>query len=140
MESEKLFPIYINPNLCIRCQRCMHSCSNKAIFFNRSLRYVNYNKCQGCLKCVDICEYGAIEVISVREGELKGLSIDHEKCEFCKLCIEEDFCFQQLFSRKKNKITGLEQIEFKEGDFHKCFKCLKCFKECPYNAIIPIIV
>jgi ferredoxin len=89
---------------------------------------------------VDICEYGAIEVISVREGELKGLSIDHEKCEFCKLCIEEDFCFQQLFSRKKNKITGLEQIEFKEGDFHKCFKCLKCFKECPYNAIIPIIV
>ncbi|MFX1573837.1 MAG: 4Fe-4S binding protein [Promethearchaeota archaeon] len=137
MENEKLFPIYINPNLCVRCQRCMYSCSNKAIFFKNSLRYVNYNKCQGCLKCVDVCEHGAIEVISVKAGKLVGFHIDHEKCRLCKLCINEDFCFQNLFLLKKNKETGEERIKFQDGDFQKCSQCLKCFKECPYNAILP---
>ncbi|MFX1312718.1 MAG: 4Fe-4S binding protein [Promethearchaeota archaeon] len=140
MENEKLFPIYINPNLCVRCQRCMYSCSNKAIFFKKSFRYVNYNKCQGCLKCVDVCEHGAIEVISIKEGTLTGFHVDHEKCKVCKICIEDDFCFQKLYTLRKNKETGEEQIEFQKGDFQKCSNCLKCFKSCPFNAILPEII
>ena len=139
MEDEKLFPISINSELCVRCQRCMYSCSPKAIFFKNSLRYVDYDKCQGCLKCVDVCEHGAIEVISLKEGKLKGFSIDHEKCALCKLCIEKDFCFQELFKLKKDKNANKEWIEFQKENLSNCFKCLKCFKNCPNNAIIPEI-
>ncbi|MFX0081177.1 MAG: 4Fe-4S dicluster domain-containing protein [Candidatus Hodarchaeota archaeon] len=51
---EKLFPININPQFCILCQKYSHSCPSKAIFFRNSLRYVDYNKCKGCLKCVSV--------------------------------------------------------------------------------------
>ncbi len=140
MEKEKLFPIYINPNLCILCQRCMYSCPKKAIFFRNSLRYVNYDKCQGCLKCVDVCEHGAIEVISINEGKLMGFCIDQEKCTLCKLCLEEDFCFQTLFELKIDYKSGKERIQFHNENLSQCFKCLKCFKSCPNNAILPKII
>ena len=137
-KDEKLFPININPNLCVRCQRCMYSCSPKAIFFRDSLRYVDYNKCKGCLKCVDVCEHGAIEVISIADGELKGFYIDPEKCSLCKLCLKDNFCFQDLFKLQIDDHQK-EKIEFQDEDLSKCFKCLKCFKCCPSNAIIPKI-
>jgi NAD-dependent dihydropyrimidine dehydrogenase PreA subunit len=137
-KEEKLFPISINPNFCIRCEKCSYSCSPKAIFFRNSLRYVDYDKCEGCLKCVEVCEHGAIEVISVEEGTLKGFSIDPEKCTLCKLCLKEDFCFHQLFELKKNE-NGNEYISFQKDGFSECYKCLKCFKACPNNAIIPDI-
>lgn len=100
---------------------------------------MDYDKCQGCLKCVEVCEHGAIEVISIKEGKLMGFTIDQEKCTLCGFCIKENFCFQNLFLLKDNEKTGLKWIEFQEGDFQKCFKCLKCFKFCPFNAILPRI-
>jgi len=118
----------------------MYSCPKKAIFFKNSLRYVDYDKCQGCLKCVDVCEHGAIEVISINEGKLMGFCIDQEKCNLCKLCLEEKFCFQNLFRLKKDEKTGDEFIEFHKENLPKCFKCLKCFKNCPNNAILPEII
>ncbi len=139
MKSEKLFPISINPSLCVRCQRCVYSCSPKAIFFKDSLRYVDYEKCEGCLKCVDVCEHGALEVISIEEGTLKGFTVDQEKCQHCNLCLKEGFCFQGLFYLGKDKEGGEERIQFRIEDLAKCFKCLKCFKDCPGNAILPII-
>lgn len=140
MDNEKLFPIYVNPNFCVLCQRCSYSCPNKAIFFKNSLRYVDYDKCQGCLKCVDVCEHGAIEVISISEGSLKGFCIDKEKCNLCKLCLEVNFCFQKLFKLKLDEMTGKEFIEFDKENISECLKCLKCFKNCPNNAIVPKIV
>ena len=139
MVAEKLFPISINPNLCVRCQRCMYSCSPKAIFFKDSLRYVNYDKCEGCLKCVEVCEHGALEVISIEEGTLKGFNINQKKCKRCDLCLKEDFCFQGLFYLEEDKVDGKEKIKFRSENLSKCFQCLKCFKECPGNAITPII-
>lgn len=139
MENEKLFPISINPNLCVRCQRCVFSCHQKAIFFKNSMRYVDYDKCKGCLKCVDVCEHGAIEVISIEEGKLKGFYIDSEKCVLCKLCLNDDFCFQNLFELKQDKNIDKEWIEFRKENLSNCFKCLKCFKNCPSNAIVPEI-
>jgi ferredoxin len=138
-DNEKLFPISVNPNFCVLCQRCMYSCHSKAIFFKNSLRHVNYDKCQGCLKCVDVCEHGAIEVISIKEGKLNGFIIDQDKCNLCKKCLQKDFCFQNLFELRKDKEINREWIEFQKKNLNKCFKCLKCFKNCPNNAIIPVI-
>ena len=138
IKEEKLFPISINPEFCIRCEKCSYSCPPKAIFFRDSLRYVDYDKCQGCLKCVDVCEHGAIEVISIEEGKLKGFIIDREKCSLCKACLEDNFCFFKLFELKRDN-NGKEYISFQKDSLSECFKCLKCFKTCPNNAIIPEI-
>ena len=138
MTEEKLFPISINPELCVRCQRCMYSCHPKAIFFNNSMRYVNYEKCEGCLKCVEVCEHGAIEVISIEEGKLKGFKIDPNKCILCKNCLEDGFCLNNLFELKKDE-NGKEYISFQSTTLSDCFKCLKCMKSCPNNAILPVI-
>ena len=102
-------------------------------------RYVDYNKCKGCLKCVEVCEHNAIEVISMEEGELVDFKIDKERCNVCKKCLENDFCFQNLFNLSVDSNTGKKYIIFVKKDMNVCFKCLKCFKDCPNNAIIPII-
>ncbi len=136
---EKLFPININSELCVRCQKCSYSCHPKAIFFRKSLRYVDYNKCEGCLKCVDVCEHNAIQVISMEDGKLVAFKIDHEKCIVCKVCLEEGFCFQNLFKFFINLESGEEVIVFDNKNIDLCQNCLKCFLNCPCNAIIPII-
>ena len=138
LKNEKLFPISINPNLCVRCQRCIYSCSPKAIFFRDSLRYVDYNKCKGCLKCVEVCEHGAVEVISIEGGKLKRFAIDPEKCILCKNCLEEGFCFKNLYKLQINE-NGNEKIVFQDDSSSECYNCLKCFKSCPNNAIVPQI-
>jgi len=139
MKSEKLFPISVNPQFCIRCEKCSYSCPPKAIFFRNSLRYVDYNKCKGCLKCVDVCEHNAIVVISLEEGQLIDFKIDKEKCTICKKCLEFDFCFQNLFQLEIDPDSKQKYIVFNRTSMEKCKNCLKCFKDCPYNAIIPNI-
>ena len=138
MKDEKLFPISINPHLCVRCERCMYSCHPKAIFFLNSMRYVDYDKCQGCLKCVEVCEHGAIEVISLEEGKIFGFSIDSEKCNLCKTCLNDDFCNKNLFEIHIDE-RGNQYIKFQDVNLQKCNRCLKCFKNCPNNAIMPVI-
>jgi len=136
---EKLFPININPHLCVRCQKCSYSCHPKAIFFRDSLRFVDYNKCEGCLKCVEVCEHNAIEVISIDDGKLTEFKIDSNKCTVCKKCLESGFCFQNLFESKINPETGKTIIIFKKERMDSCESCLKCFSNCPNNAILPVI-
>jgi Pyruvate/2-oxoacid:ferredoxin oxidoreductase delta subunit len=139
MMSEKLFPISINPQFCVRCEKCSYSCPPKAIFFRDSLRYVDYNKCKGCLKCVDVCEHNAIIVISLEEGHLVDFKIDKERCIVCKKCLESNFCFQNLFELRFESDTKEEYINFNNTSMGNCKNCLKCVKDCPNNAIIPII-
>ena len=116
----------------------MYSCPPKAIFFKDSIRYVNYEKCEGCLRCIEACEHGAIEVISIQEGKLKGFYIDKDKCVLCLSCLEPNFCFQDLFRLAKGD-NGQEYIVFNNKSLTLCQKCLKCFKSCPSNAILPQI-
>jgi len=137
---EKLFPISINPQFCVRCEKCSYSCSTKAIFFRDTFRYVDYNKCKGCLKCVDVCEHNAIVVISLEGERLIDFKIDKERCTVCKKCLESNFCFQNLFNLCVESDTNKEYIEFNNNSMDKCNNCLKCFKNCPNNAIIPNIV
>ena len=138
LNEEKLFPISASKNLCVRCEKCMYSCPSKAIFFKTSTRYVNYEKCEGCLRCVEACEHGAIEVISIKAGKLKGFYIDHNRCVLCKNCLEPNFCFQDLFELKEDE-NNQKVIVFKNELIENCYKCLKCFKNCPTNAILPQI-
>ena len=135
---EKLFPISVNPQFCVRCQKCMYSCHPKAIFFKDTLRYVDYNKCKGCLKCVDVCEHNAIEVISMEDGQLIDFEIDSERCTVCKKCLEEGFCFQNLYVLIIDPDSDKKQITFNKKNMDLCQNCLKCFVNCPNNAIIPI--
>ena len=137
-DEEKFYPISANPHLCITCMKCTIRCHPHAVFWKGDTRYVDYNKCQGCLNCVRACPYGAIEVISIKEGTLKGFRINGERCRLCGRCIEPNFCLQNLFELVKDD-KGKKRIKFKEGDSSKCMSCLKCFKDCPENAIIPII-
>ena len=137
---EKLFPISINPQLCTRCQKCSSSCPKKAIFFRNSLRYVDYNECKGCLKCVDVCEHNAIEVISMVEGKLVDLQINRDRCQVCKTCLENGFCFQNLFVISIEEETGKEIIIFNKKIMNLCQNCLKCVSNCPNNAIVPVIL
>ena len=134
---EKLFPISINPQLCIRCQKCSYSCPTKAIFFRDSLRFVDYNKCEGCLKCVEVCEHNAIEVISLVEGELIDFTIDPEKCNLCKECLDGDFCFKNLFILEKSPDSGKDIIKFNKNNIKECKNCLKCVISCSKSAINP---
>ena len=137
-DEEKFFPISVNEDLCLTCTKCISRCPSKAIFFKGTGRFVHYNRCKGCLRCVYVCKYGAIEVISLKEGNLIGFEILNEKCNLCGKCIEPDFCFQNLFEKvpdEENKLI----IQFKTGNFSLCNGCLKCFKDCPNNAILPII-
>jgi ferredoxin len=117
----------------------MYSCHPKAIFFKDTLRYVDYNKCKGCLKCVDVCEHNAIEVISMEEGQLIDFEIDSERCTVCKKCLEEGFCFQNLYVLIINPDSDKKKITFNKKIMDLCQNCLKCFVNCPNNAIIPII-
>jgi len=88
---------------------------------------------------VEVCEHTAIEVISLEEGTLKGFEINQQACKRCDACIQEGFCLNDLFQLQMNDETGKEEISFTQQDLSNCFKCLKCFKSCPNNAIIPII-
>lgn len=136
--DEKLFPIRVNPEFCIRCQRCQYSCPPKAIFFKDSLRFVDYNKCKGCLKCVEVCEHGAIEVETFFGDKLDNIFIDQDKCKLCKKCVSEDFCYgdhAQIFTIKKDS-RGKEYISV-NFNLKACQHCLKCVDACPHNAIIP---
>ena len=136
---EKLFPISVNPQFCVRCQKCMYSCHPKAIFFKDTLRYVDYNKCKGCLKCVDVCEHNAIEVISMEDGQLIDFEIDSERCTVCKKCLEEGFCFQNLYVLIIEPESDKKQITFNKKNMDLCQNCLRFFVSCPNNVIIPII-
>ena len=142
MMDELMFPISANPDLCVKCLRCQVFCHSHAVFFKDQQRYVDYRKCKGCLRCVEACEHGAIEVISLDKGELQGFKIDNDRCKMCGQCVAEDFCLQNLFEIKTVMDENGKRkqiVHFNDGDLSKCRGCLKCFKDCPNNAIIPII-
>jgi len=71
------------------------------------------------------------------EGKLVSFDIDNESCLLCKKCLEDGFCFENLFTLDPN---GKEEIRFKPEGMKNCSQCLKCFLNCPSNAIIPKFV
>ena len=139
--KEKFVPVQINQELCVRCERCLHACNAKAIYFENSIRLIDYSKCKACLNCVQVCPRNAVEVTSIEfEDQVISIKIDHEKCSMCEDCLDAsgNFCPKNLFYKdkvedKKNK--EIEGIRFKYREINKCQRCLKCVVQCPEKAI-----
>ncbi len=138
--KEKFVPIQINQELCLKCERCVRACNEKAIYFENSVRLVDYTKCKACLNCVQVCPRNAIIVTSVTQPEqVLGLKIEHDKCSMCEKCLNEEgkFCPKNLFYSTIVKVDGRDQqgIRFRFDEIIKCQGCLKCMISCPENAI-----
>ncbi len=140
MSTERFIPVQIDPDLCMRCERCLRACKNNAIYFENSSRHIDYIKCKGCLSCIIVCPRNAIVVISVTTlDQVLTCKIDHDKCTFCGECLKEDgsFCPNNLFFVDKInfKEKEIEAVKFKCDEVAKCKGCLKCELKCPEGAI-----
>ena len=142
--KERFVPVQINQELCVRCERCLHACNAKAIYFENSIRLIDYSKCKACLNCVQVCPRNAIQVTSIEfEDQVVSIKIDHEKCSMCEECLLErgKFCPKNLFykglvkNREKKEVEG---IRFKFRKIAKCQGCLRCAALCPEKAISPV--
>ncbi|MHA1149904.1 MAG: 4Fe-4S binding protein [Promethearchaeota archaeon] len=143
MPKERFIPVQIDQELCMKCERCVRACNNKAIYFDHSIRRVDYSKCVGCLNCMQVCPRNAIQVTSVLPKQVVTIKIDHEECNLCGKCIKTDgsFCPKNLFYLGKIKKNGndIDGIRYKFKEIAKCQGCLKCEASCPEKAIKPII-
>ena len=142
MIKERFVPLQIDPDLCMRCERCLRACKNDAIYFENSLRYIDYSKCKACLVCVQVCPRNAIVVTSVMPKQVLTIKVDHDRCTMCKDCIKNHgtFCPNNLFYIDKKKVNGkeIDVIKFNFREVRKCKGCLKCELSCPEKAIKPI--
>ncbi|MFX0155410.1 MAG: 4Fe-4S binding protein [Candidatus Hodarchaeota archaeon] len=133
----------MDQELCVRCERCMRACKAKAIYFEHGIRKVDYVECKACLNCVQVCPRNAIEVTSITNpDQIVSIKIDHEKCNMCEYCLDENgkFCPKNLFYKDIVKNVGKEEegIRYKFKEIGKCQGCLKCELSCPEGAINPI--
>ncbi|MFO7796036.1 MAG: 4Fe-4S binding protein [Promethearchaeati archaeon] len=138
--KEKFIPVQIDQELCMKCERCVNACRQEAIYFEDGIRLVDYFKCKGCLACVQVCPRNAIEVTSVTSEKVLTIKIEHEKCNMCLRCINEDgtFCPNDLYYLGKVKDKDgkeIDGIRFKFSEVDKCQGCLKCELSCPQDAI-----
>ncbi len=140
--KEKFIPVQIDQDQCMKCERCLHACKAKAIYFENSIRLVDYSKCVGCLTCQLICPRNAIQVTSVTSKQVIGVKIIHEKCTLCEKCLDNqgNFCPKNLFykGKVKNGKIETEGIKFKFKEIANCQSCERCKKLCPEGAIKPI--
>jgi len=139
MPRERFIPVQIDQEMCLKCERCLRACRNKAIYFEHSMRLVNYEKCVGCLNCVQVCPRNAIEVTSVMPDQILSIKIDHEKCNLCEECLNDDgsFCPKNLFYMGRIKKSGQETdgVRYKFKEIAKCQGCLRCEANCSESAI-----
>ena len=102
--------IEVVQTLCRNCfaQTCIHVCPNNAINIMRGKAFINQDTCEQCGKClIDVCLYNAIKRVPI-------------PCEAA--------C--PVGAIRKND-EGYAEI-----DFRKCTFCGKCFRACPYGAIM----
>jgi ferredoxin len=126
----------------MRCERCVKACRQKAIYFKNGIRLVDYEKCKACLGCVQVCPRNVIVVTSVTKGQVLNVKIEHEHCDMCLKCVNEngEFCPNNLFyvEEIKNGEETKKGIRFKFSEVNKCQGCLKCKLSCHTNAIKPV--
>ncbi len=143
MPKERFIPVQIDQDQCMKCERCLHACKAKAIYFENSVRLIDYTKCVGCLTCQIICPKNAIQVTSVEPNQVVSIVIDHDTCSMCGQCLDNSrrFCPKNLYYKTEINKNGKtkEVIKFKFKEIAQCQGCLKCKTICPESAIKPII-
>ncbi|TFG22075.1 MAG: 4Fe-4S dicluster domain-containing protein [Promethearchaeota archaeon] len=138
--KEKFFPIQIDQNQCIKCERCVRACTEKAIYFKHGIRQVDYSKCKACLTCVQVCPRNAIVITSVvSQQQVLTVKIEHERCNLCLKCVDREvkLCPNNLFYKDKIRVNDkeIDVIKFKFKEIAKCQGCFKCELSCPEKAI-----
>ncbi len=121
----------------------MRACKAKAIYFEHGIRKVDYVVCKACLNCVQVCPRNAIEVTSITSpDQIVSIKIDHEKCNLCEICLDENgkFCPKNLFYKDIVTKVGRKEegIRYKYREIAKCKSCCKCVVHCPEGAIEPV--
>ena len=102
--------IEVVQTLCRNCfaQTCIHVCPNNAINIMRGKAFINQDTCEQCGKClIDVCLYNAIKRFPIPCEAACPVGAIHKNAE------------------------GYAEI-----DFRKCTFCGKCFRACPYGAIM----
>ena len=102
--------IEVVQSLCRNCfaQTCIHVCPNNAINIMRGKAFINQDTCEQCGKClIDVCLYNAIKRFPIPCEAACPVGAIHKNAE------------------------GYAEI-----DFRKCTFCGKCFRACPYGAIM----
>lgn len=74
---------------------------------------------------------------SVAIASQTTLLIESKSLDYAKTLKPEDIN-EALKGLPEDK-NGKEWIEFRKKNLSECNKCLKCFKNCPNNAILPEI-
>jgi NADH-quinone oxidoreductase subunit F len=71
-ECTNIIEYIINPDLCIRCGKCLEACSYNAITAGRGDRSfeIRQERCTKCGDCLHVCPTDAIEVITTEIEEL----------------------------------------------------------------------
>jgi ferredoxin len=72
--------------------------------------------------------------------QIVSIKIDHEKCNMCEQCLNDNFCPHNLFYKDLVKVEKKEGmgIRYKYKEISKCQGCLKCELSCPEGAIEPV--
>jgi len=63
----------IDPECCIGCGKCGHSCSHGAVHVGTDRKaHIDYEKCVGCGQCIAVCQKGG--AVSAQDTDSKGLN------------------------------------------------------------------
>lgn len=60
-KGEKIYPYYIDQDICTKCMICINAFSCPAIIRENNLVKIDENLCTGCGVCVQICPFNAIK-------------------------------------------------------------------------------
>ncbi len=76
-ECGELFVYRIIPEKCVMCGDCKDVCKDYAILGEKKVRFLSgfqpfeiiEKRCTRCGECIKVCDYGAIEIIDIKETE-----------------------------------------------------------------------
>jgi len=60
-----------------------------------------------------------------------SLHIDPERCHLCRKCLAQKVC-------KTRAIVRFDREDAPFIDVHRCYGCLVCMTECPFQAVLTI--
>ena len=123
---------------CLHCQKCVHTCPEKAITAAENGRiHIDFNKCTGCLSCVQGCPGRAL----TNEGEYKTVD------EVVDVCMQDvDFYEESGGGVTISGGEGMVQPDFvealilrlKEKGIHTAIETTGCVSQEVFHRLAPL--